>query len=168
MPEKGMEYLAEVATKVLTEHPDWKWYVLGDGEERRYLERVIAEKHLEEQMILTGLVSNVGDYLKKSKLFVLTSKSEGLGMCLLEAKAYNLPCISFDVPTGPGEVIEEGISGFLIEPCDCEAMVAQIGALIKDEERLMQLAEHAKGNIEKFQMKNIMEKWNRVLESICE
>ncbi len=167
VPEKGMEYLAEVATKVLTEHSDWEWYVLGDGEERAYLEKVIAEKRLENQMILTGLVANVGEYLRKSKIFVLTSRLEGLGMCLLEAKAYNLPCISFDVPTGPGEVIEDGVSGFLIEPFDCEAMAAQIGTLIKDEACLKQLANNARRNIEKFRIEKIMEKWNRVLDSIC-
>lgn len=165
---KGMDYLAEVAAQVLTKHPDWKWYVLGEGEKRAFLEQVIKEKRLEGKLILTGLVENVGDYLNAAKIFVLTSKSEGLPMCLLEAKAYGLPCVSFDIPTGPNEIIEDGVNGFLIEPFDCERMIAKINSLIEQEELLQSFASNAKNNMEKFQMKSIIEKWNRVLDGLCE
>ncbi len=164
---KGMDFLSTIAVTVLKKHPDWKWYVLGDGEERAMLEEVIRENHLEEQLILTGLVSNVGEYLKKSKIFILTSKSEGLPMCLLEAKAYNLPCISFDIATGPNEIIEAGVNGFLVEPFDCNQMIERIEQLITDEKLLQGFTENTQNNLDKFQMENIMEKWNRVLDKLC-
>ena len=165
---KGMNYLAQVAVSVLKQHRDWKWFVLGEGEERTFLESVICENQLEKQLILTGLVTNVGHYLTKSKIFVLTSKSEGLPMCLLEAKTYNLPCVSFDIPTGPNEIIEEGVNGFLIEPFDCDAMAAKINTLIENEAILQDFTRNAKNNVEKFEMSGIMEKWNRVLDDLCE
>ena len=164
---KGMDYLTEVAAKVLLEHTDWKWYVLGEGEERAFLENFIAKNKLENRMILTGLVTNVGEYLNKSKIFVLTSKSEGLPMCLLEEKAYDLPCISFNIPTGPDEIIEDGVNGFLIEPFDCEGMASKINTLIEEEERLNTFTNNAKRNIDKFRMESIIEKWNRVLDNLC-
>ncbi len=165
---KGMEYLAEVAVKVLKKHPDWKWYLLGEGAERSFLETVIEENNLQEQLILTGLVSNVGEYLEESKIFVLTSKSEGLPMCLLEAKAYKLPCVSFDIQTGPNEIIEENVNGFLVEPFDCVAMADSINRLIEDEELLRCFSENTNRNLDKFQMANIIAKWNRVLDKLCE
>lgn len=165
---KGMDYLARVAVSVLKKHRNWKWYVLGEGEERTFLEKMIRENQLEKQLILTGLVDNVGEYLAQSKLFVLTSKSEGLPMCLLEAKAYNLPCVSFDIPTGPNEIIEDGVNGYLIEPFDCEDMADKINSLMENAELLRGFTEKAKNNVEKFQMSDIMEKWNRVLDNLCE
>lgn len=165
---KGMDFLAEAAVRVLKKHTDWKWFLLGEGEERPFLERIIRENQLEEQLILTGLVPNVGEYLAQSKIFVLTSMSEGLPMCLLEAKAYGLPCISFDIPTGPDEIIEEGSNGFLIKPFDCEDMVGKINSLIEDDRLLLKFTQNAKKNMEKFQMAGIMEKWNRVLDDLCE
>lgn len=166
--EKGVEYLAEVAVKILKEHKDWQWYVLGEGEKRGFLEKVIAKNQLEKQLILTGLVSNVGEYLGHSKLFVLTSKTEGLGMCLLEAKTYNLPCVSFDVPMGPNEIIADEKNGFLIKPFDCEEMIHKINLLIENEKLLQDFSDHAHVGIEKFQKKSIMQKWNRVLENLCD
>lgn len=165
---KGPEYLTEVASKVLTKNPEWKWYIVGEGEERKYFETFIKENGLEKQMILTGLVNNVGEYLEKAQIFVLTSKSEGLPMCLLEAKAYGIPCVSFDIPTGPNEIIENEINGYLIEPFDCMEMSHKINELISNQEKRSMFAENAKRNIGKFQMVSIMEKWNRVLSSLCE
>ncbi len=165
---KGTEYLSEIATKILLKYPSWKWYVLGDGDERGSLEKVISENNLQDRFILAGLVNNVGEYLAKSKLFVLTSKSEGLPMCLLEAKNHELPCISFDIPTGPSEIIEDGVNGFLISPFDCEKMVDKISVLVENEELLNSFSVNAKKDIEKFQMESIMKRWNRVLDSLCE
>lgn len=168
VPGKGMDYLAKVASVVLSKYPDWKWYVLGDGGERDFLERMIAENHLENRLILTGTVSNVGEYLDKSKIFVLTSKSEGLPMCLLEAKAYNLACVSFDIQTGPNEIIEEGVNGYLVSPFDCDEMSEKLCMLIEQEVLLKQFMENSKKNIEKFQMQTIIDNWNRVLNKLCE
>ncbi len=165
---KGMDFMAEVAIKVLKEHEDWKWYVLGEGEQRAFLEQVIAQNRLENRLILTGLVNNVGEYLSQSKIFVMTSKSEGLPMCLLEAKTFHLPCISFDIPTGPNEIITDGRDGYLVKPFDCEEMSTKICSLIEDEKRLEDFSNNAQEGIEKFQMDRIMQKWNRVLDGLCE
>lgn len=165
---KGTDYLSEIAAKILSMYPSWKWYVLGDGEERDALEKMISDNNLQDRFVLTGLVNNVGEYLAKSKLFVFTSKSEGLPMCLLEAKAHELPCISFDIPTGPSEIIEDGVNGFLVRSFDCEDMIHKISTLIENEELLNSFSANAKTNMEKFRMDSIMKSWNRVLDSLCE
>lgn len=166
--DKGIDYLAEVAQAVLTKYPDWKWYVLGDGEDRHNLERFIRENKLENNLMVLGLVENVEYYLGRAKMFVLTSRIEGLPMCLLEAKTYYLPCISFDILTGPKEIIEDGINGYLIEPFDCKDMSDKIIRLMEDEELQKRFSESAKINIDKFQLQGIIEKWNRVLKHLCE
>lgn len=163
---KGMDYLAEVALSLLPKHPDWKWLVIGDGEEHTFLEEFIHNHHLEKQLILTGRVEDVNTYLQQAKLYVMTSRTEGLPMCLLEAKAFYLPSVSFDIPTGPNEIIQDGINGYLIEAFDCKAMAEKIERLMENDTLREQFSLHAQDNLAKFQMKNILQNWNNLFEQM--
>ena len=87
---------------VLKKNPDYKWLILGDGEDKEKLENKIKEYNLEDKLILKGKVSNVEDYYKNSALYVMTSRFEGLPMTLLEAKNFKLPIVSFDCQTEIG------------------------------------------------------------------
>ena len=80
---------------------------MGEGEDRKLLEKTIQENSLSAQLILTGNVTNVEAYMERAYVYVMTSRSEGLPMVLLEALENCLPMISFDIPTGPSEIIEE-------------------------------------------------------------
>lgn len=164
---KGIDYLAKTAVRVLKKHQDWKWLFLGEGEERCWLEHFIEENELQNHLILTGRVTDVDSYLEKAQIFVLTSRSEGLPMCMLEAKVHHLPCVSFDIRTGPGEIIEDGINGYLVPPYDCSEMAEKIELLIENDNLRAAFAEHAEHNIQKFQMKHILENWNEVLRQLC-
>lgn len=163
---KGTDYLAKVAVHVLKKYPDWKWFVIGDGEEYGFLQSTIQQNHLENQLILTGRKENVNDYLKKARIYVMTSRTEGLPMCLLEAKAFCLPSVSFDIMTGPNEIIEHGTNGFLIPPFDCQDMAEKLMLLMGDEALQAQFAAHAQDNLAKFQMEQIIKNWNQVLQSL--
>ncbi len=163
---KGTDFLARIAGKVLKKYPDWKWFVLGDGELRGMLEEVQEREGLKERLVLTGRVPNVSKYLQKAQIFVLTSRAEGLPMVLLEAKAWHVPSVSFDIMAGPAEMIQEGINGFLIQPFDCEEMVKKIGQLIEDEELRELFCENTQYGIEKFQKENILRQWNEVISSL--
>lgn len=111
---KGTDFLAKIAPEILKKYTDWKWFVLGDGELRGLLEQVREKEGLEERLILPGWVQNVSEYMKKAEILVLPSRTEGLPMVLLEAKARRLPCVSFDIMTGPSEIIQDKKNGFLI------------------------------------------------------
>lgn len=165
---KGISYLLEIAPRVLKEYPDWTWYLLGDGPEKDAVERVVQTQALEGRLVAAGRVGNVGDYLRRAELMVMTSKSEGLPMCLLEAKAYGIPCVSFDIPTGPAEIIRDGENGYLIPPFDCRQMSEKIMALMGREELRRNFAAATGLDRDKFRMQQILEKWNRVLDELCE
>ncbi len=167
VPDKGIDYLVEVAEQVLSAHPDWQWLVLGDGEQREFLKEQIRARHLEGRLIAKGRVKNIQEYLKRAKLFALTSREEGLPMCLLEAKTSHLPCVSFDIMTGPAEIIADGVNGYLIEPFDCRTMAEKIGRLIEDETLREQFAAQADVGMEKFLPEHILEQWNQVIEEVC-
>ncbi len=167
VPDKGIDYLAEVAEQVLSAHPDWQWLVLGDGEQSAFLEEQIRTRHLEGRLIGKGKVRDVQAYLERAKLFALTSREEGLPMCLLEAKTVHLPCVSFDIMTGPAEIIEDGVNGYLIPPFDCAAMAEKIGRLAEDEFLRQQFAEATERGMEKYLPDRVIKQWNQVIEEVC-
>lgn len=164
--QKGIEYLAEVAVSVLKKHPDWKWMILGDGEDRTILEQVIAENKLEEQLILEGTVDQVKWYLDRAKLFVLTSRYEGFGMCLVEALQMHVPCVSFDVKIGPSEIIADHQNGILVPAFECEQMIQEIDKLIDNPDKLEEMSANTMIGFERYQAESIKEKWKKVLNEL--
>lgn len=164
--QKGTEYLARVAVAVLKKYRDWKWLILGDGEERNILQQAIAENGLENHLILKGTVDSVESYLERAKLFVLTSRYEGFGMCLVEALKMKVPSVCFDVKVGPSEIISDGQNGILIPPFDCEKMTEQISFLIENPEKLEELTANTMFGVERFSDSQIIEKWKSVFNEL--
>ena len=164
--QKGIDYLAKIAVSVLKEHRDWKWLILGDGEERNILEQAILENGLEEKLILKGTVDNVEWYLNRAKLFVLTSRYEGFGMCLLEALQMKLPCVSFDIKIGPSEIIDNHQNGILILPFECEHMIREINNLIDNPDKLVELSSNTMVRFERYQDENIQEMWKSIFDKV--
>ena len=165
--QKGTEYLAKIAVPVLKKHKDWKWFVLGDGEERNILEQAISENKLEDQLILKGTVDYVEWYLNRTKLFVLTSRYEGFGMCLVEAMQMHVPCVSFDIKIGPSEIITNDQNGKLIPPFEWEQMVREIDNLIENSERLEELSANTMIGFEQYSDEHIIEKWKCILNKLA-
>ena len=165
-PEKGPEYLLEVARRILKKYPDWQWILLGEGEMRPTLEDGIRSGQLEDRLILKGSVQNVSSYLQRSQIYVMTSRYEGLGICLLEAKVHGLPCVAFGVPTGPAELIVDGTNGYLIPAFACEKMEEKISRLIEDEELRERFSLNAGLGMEKYRPDFILRQWNQVIEQV--
>lgn len=164
---KGVDYLAETAKKVLQTYRDWQWIVVGEGEKREYLEQFIRENDLEGRLVLAGTVTDVSQYYMQASIYALTSRSEGLPMCLLEAKSYGLPCVSFDIRTGPNEIIRDGVNGYLVPPYDCDRMADRVGELIENETLREQFAGQTGLDMDKFELGSIIESWDEVIGSVC-
>lgn len=161
--QKGFDMLCDVAKVVLKDNKGWKWLILGDGEDKDKLRSKIKEYGLENKLILKGNVSNVEEYYKNSSLYVMTSRFEGLPMTLLEAKTYKLPIVSFNCLTGPSEIVKNNINGYLINPENVEAMSNKLNILMNDENKLKEFSNNAQIDIEKFKLKPIIERWEKVL-----
>lgn len=165
---KGMDILARIAPDILKKYPEWKWYVLGEGEDRKLLEKTIQENSLSDRLILTGNVTNVEAYMKRAYVYVMTSRSEGLPMVLLEALENCLPMISFDIPTGPSEIIEEGTTGFLVNALsECE-MKERISRMIENEELQKKFSQNEETARKRFRMDVILKQWEELLDSLQE
>ena len=84
-------------------------------------------------------------------------------MSLLEAEACGVPCIAFDVPVAPGEVIRHGENGFLIPAFHTEDMVRKIARLAEDDILREQFSEAATAGMEKYRLDEVLKKWIQLL-----
>lgn len=164
--QKGFDMLVDVAEQVLPRHPDWQWLILGEGEDRPMLEEKIARAGIGKQLILKGRVPDTDSYYRKSAFFVLTSRFEGLPMVLLEAKAYGLPIVSFDCPTGPSEIIEDALNGNLVRPDDISGMAESVNRLIEDRAIRERYALHAGDGDGRFAKETIIDQWKTLLNMV--
>ncbi len=100
--------------------PELKLVLVGDGETRQNLELLVDKLNLKSKIIFLGSLLNPLPIMKKSLFTILSSKSEGFSLVLLEALCLEVPIISADCPDGPGEVLKEGEFGLLFNPGDVE------------------------------------------------
>lgn len=163
---KNFELLADVAQIVLNKHPEWKWHIYGAGESEESIRNKIKTNNLEERLILKGHSSNLYEIYKEYAIMVMTSRSEGFPMTLLEGMANKLPLVSFDIRSGPDEIIREGENGFLIEPLNVEDMASKINLLIENNETRKTFSENNKLYIENYNLKSITDRWDYLINQI--
>ena len=166
LPIKGYEKAIQVARKVFDVCPDWKWIICGEGPERNHLEQLIKENNLQEKMILKGTVQNMEEQYQMASMFVMTSQMEGLPMVLLEAKSWGLPLVSFDIMTGPSDIIQDGINGYLIEEGNIDEMAERIVELIKDDSKRKAFSKESQRDMDKFGMRGIINQWNELVNNL--
>ena len=96
-------------------YPQFNLYILGEGEQRGYLQKKINQLNLKDKIFLIGYKKNVYQYLNNCKLFILTSNYEDPGFVLIEAGFMNKTVITSDCPNGPEEIIENNKNGNLFK-----------------------------------------------------
>ena len=166
LPIKGYDRAIEVAKRILPSRPAWKWVICGEGPEREHLECLIREAGLEKQVFLPGTLRDMEAQYRSAAMVVMTSHMEGLPMVLLEAKSYGLPLVSFDIMTGPRDIIEDGVNGSLIPPDNVGVMAEKICGLIDQPLLRKQFSENAALDMDKFDRKAIVEKWMKLFRSL--
>lgn len=129
--EKGLEYLLRAIPAVLSECPDARFVLVGEGPERGRVERLIAEGHLEETVFLAGRRSDLANVYASFDIFVLPSVVEGMPLVVLEAMAAGKPMVATRVGAIP-KVVEDKSTSFLVEPGDWVGLGQELCQLLKD------------------------------------
>jgi glycosyltransferase involved in cell wall biosynthesis len=140
-------------------------YLIGDGPERKNLEDLIKELKLEEQVILLGQKKNPFVWLKHAKIFLHTSYGEGLPNVLIEAMATETPIISYDCPTGPKDILQNGRCGVLVEMGNVEELADKIYDLLTNEEKQKEYIEKMKIRREDFTVEKSVREFIKMIET---
>ncbi len=161
--QKNFEAAVEVAKTVLGKYPDWSWDIFGDGEGRDDLEALIEREGLKGRLNLLGRVPDLYDRYKDYSVQVMTSRYEGFPMALIEGGVNGIPAVSFDIYTGPNEIIENGESGYLIEPLDTDKMAEAVCRLIDSREQRISMSKRAKEIALSLDVSKIADEWVELL-----
>lgn len=163
-PEKGFDLLLRAFARCAERHPEWSLRVVGDGTERERLRTLAYDLGIERKVRLCPVTKEPEKALRESDIFVLPSRYEGFPNVLLEAMACGLPVISFDCPSGPREIIRDGIDGILVPAEDIEALASAIERLMETEEERRRLAARAIEVRERFEISRVLGMWMSVLD----
>jgi len=142
--KKGLEYAIESMTKIHTKFPTAKLMIVGDGEYRSELEKLVEKNMLSATVEFPGLIPNseVPAYLRNADLFLLPSLYEGLPLTLLEAMACGLPIISTPVSIAP-EIIATWKNGYIIPFKSPDAISESVIDLLSNPDKRRQCSENS-------------------------
>jgi glycosyltransferase involved in cell wall biosynthesis len=155
VPVKQHSLLLSVLPRLVEHFPNLKLIVVGDGPEEPALRALADELGITQNVLWTGFVSNVHDYLRDSDVFVFPSRAEGFGAVTLEAWYNRLPIIAFDVPA-QNEIINNSVDGFLIDPFDTESLHAHILTLLEDDDLRHEIAREGRRSYEERYTLDVM------------
>ncbi len=111
---KGWNMAVEACSILKNKGYKVKWYIIGEGNERNKLEKLIKEKNLEKDLILLGYKENPYPYIKSCDIYCQTSIFEGLSLTLIEASILNKPIVTTNFPTSY-TILEDMHTGIIVE-----------------------------------------------------
>jgi glycosyltransferase involved in cell wall biosynthesis len=111
--QKNFPFLINAFSKVLIKFPNLSLVILGDGDQKNYLKKMIIQKKLQDKIFLLGSQKNIYPYLLNSLFFTLTSEWEDPGFVILEAMFSKKIVLSSDCESGPIDIIRNNSNGFL-------------------------------------------------------
>lgn len=164
--QKGFDMLLSAFNTLSAKHPDWFLMVLGEGPLRRLLERQIETLGLKSRVRLCGPIRDPSSVLRRADLFVLSSRFEGFPNALLEAMAAGLPVVSFDCPSGPRDIIRDGVDGLLVPPENVIALASALDRLMGNSAERERLAKRAPEVLKRFGLDEVMGKWDELFGRI--
>ncbi len=150
VPPKGYPLAIEACSILKDRGLDFAWYIIGDGEEKEKLQKMIRNKGLEDTLYLLGAKRNPYAYLRKADLYVQTSISEGYCLTLAEARILNKPIVStnFEIVY---DQLKDGENGLIVEMSPesiAEGIVRVLGDYALREKFVNNLMKEKKGNEE--------------------
>lgn len=163
--QKGFDLLIDSWALAKSDLGSWQLHIYGQGEWKEMLENKIIENHLEKNIFLKGVTTDIKAKFEESSFFVFTSRYEGFGLVLAEAMSLGLPAISFNCEQGPSEILNEK-SGFLVELYDIEKFSEYLILLTANATLREQMGIEAKKVSLKFSQNEIMKQWDNLLNTL--
>ena len=162
--QKNFKFLIDVFSEFLKTTNNYL-IIIGEGEEKKSLQKLIKEKNLEEKILLIGYKKNVFKYFEKSKCFILSSLWEDPGFVLVESAYMNIPIISSDCDNGPKEILDQGKNGFLFKSNNKDSL---LNTLLKfeniDNKTINEKLLNCKKSIKGFTYFNHFKSFEKILE----
>jgi len=165
--QKGFSLLLDAWKRVADKHPAWHLDIYGDGEDREMLERRIAGEQI-PNVRLCHAVADIRSVYEQSDFYVMSSVYESFGLVLTEAMSCGRPCVAFDCPYGPGEIIHDGEDGLLARAADVTDLADKMCRMIDDAPMRRRMGQKAHDNVRRFLPERIFPLWQSLFTQLSE
>lgn len=162
-PVKGFDVLIEAFARAQREVPGWSLDIHGEGAERPTLEQQVREAGLEAVVRLPGLTERPFDELRRSAIFVMSSRVEGFPNALVEAMSCGLPVVSTAFGGAAGDIIQAGENGLLVPSDDPEAMAEALINLMRDADLRARLGQKAAAVVSRYAPDRVVATWEATI-----
>lgn len=164
--QKGYDLLLQSWQKVHLKNPTWQLEIYGKLDASQGLEGLAMSLGIDKSIRFFEPEKNIINNYLDSSIYVMSSRFEGFGMVLIEAMSCGVPCISFDCPYGPSDIIKNEIDGFLVENGNFDALADTINLLIYNSDLRTQMGKNAKENAKRYLPENIMYQWDELFKLV--
>ncbi len=157
--QKGLKYLLPIWQQFSKHYSDeWELVLLGEGEDKTYIESYINENHL-QNIRLDSPTTEVAHYYEESAILMMTSIFEGFPLVLAEAMSRGCVPIAFDSFSSIHDIIDPNVNGVLVTQFNVAEYVTKLKALVQDKEQLQRLAQNAIKTVDRFDLDAIGSQW---------
>lgn len=157
--EKQYPQLVEAFGLVADRLPQWRLRIFGEGPGRAEIVRTVRQLGLFDRVELPGSTTDLASEWARASISAMTSRSEGFPLVMQEAMAAGVPVVSYDSPSGPRAIIEDGVDGLLV-PQDSPADLADaLLRLATDEDLRHRLGEAARQSATRFDSTAVTRRW---------
>ncbi|KAB8193126.1 glycosyltransferase [Nonomuraea phyllanthi] len=166
VPQKGFDLLIEAFAQVAPEHPDWRLRIFGTGPRRGELAGLVEQHGLGGHVELPGRTDRLDRELTAASVYALSSRFEGLPMVMIEAMTHALPVVAYDCPTGPRDVLTDGVDGVLVPPRDVNALAAALNRVIGDRGLRVRMGQAAAKASKAYAPELVMPLWENLFRTL--
>lgn len=142
---------------------DWSLVLVGIGELENELRSDVEKLGISKNVKILPPQKNIEELYSQASIFALTSSSEGFGMVLLEAISFGIPVVTFNCPSGPKDIIDNGVDGFLISNDDVDSYQHALVTLMSSVELRSNMSKCGFNKASRWNESKIMSQWVRVL-----
>lgn len=160
---KRIDVVLLAVKNIVDKIPEIKAVIVGDGKLREELHRMAKDLGVDRNVSFVGHQNDVENWLRKSKVFVLTSDSEGLSLSMIEAMMTGLPAVVSDVGD-LGDLVENGVNGYLVPRRSPDLFADRIIELLSDAQKLTALSKAARYSALRYTTKAAAAKWDNIIE----
>ncbi|MET7604573.1 glycosyltransferase family 4 protein [Streptomyces avermitilis] len=166
-PVKRYDLLIKAFARVRAQRPDWRLRIYGGGKQKDMLRALIDELGLYNHVYLMGPANPIEPEWAKGSIAAVTSSLESFGMTIVEAMRCGLPVVSTDCPHGPGEIIDNGVDGRLVEVGNVEAIAEGLLELINNDALRQRMSAAALKDSERFDPSRIAERYESLFTGLA-
>lgn len=164
--QKNYDAMIDVWERVHRDFPDWTLDIYGQGPDKERLEKIVSDKGLGDTINFKGITPPAGQAYSTASILLHTARYEGFALVLVEAMSFGIPVVAFDCPCGPGEIIKDSKTGFLIPPGDVAGMAEALKTLMGNPDMRSEMGANSLERSRCFSPETIIPLWESLFEEL--